>query len=207
MKLTEKQAAEATIDDHLRNMINLMKRGAHVILTGIPDDPTFLSTHFASSYAKAMAVKIEAALTAALAVEAGTVGVKSEDWETPEARAKVMKRARQLWNADQYSCSWSEENREHYIIRASMEIALTTSPASSGVEGEAMARIVDCVTEMDSRWFFGRYGFVLRDAFPLPLVPCRGQLGFFNLEPATVRSRRRCNPIARPCRPAAGGGR
>ncbi len=42
-----------------------------------------------------------------------------------------------------------------------------------------MARIVDCVTEMESRWFFGRYGFVLRDAFPLDLIPCRGQLGFF----------------------------
>lgn len=42
-----------------------------------------------------------------------------------------------------------------------------------------MARIVDCVTEMDSRWFFGKFGFVLRDAFPVPLIPCKGQLGFF----------------------------
>jgi hypothetical protein len=42
------------------------------------------------------------------------------------------------------------------------------------------ARIVDCVSEMDSRWFFGKYGFVLKDAFPIELVPCRGQLGFFN---------------------------
>ncbi|NTH50516.1 hypothetical protein G6L09_05945 [Agrobacterium rhizogenes] len=53
-----------------------------------------------------------------------------------------------------------------------------------GVVG--LARIVDCVTEMDSRWFFGRYGFVLRDAFPLPLIPCRGQLGFFSLEHRTL---------------------
>ncbi|NKJ34141.1 hypothetical protein [Rhizobium sp. SG570] len=45
-----------------------------------------------------------------------------------------------------------------------------------------MACIVDCVTEMGSRWFYGRYGFVLRDSFPLPLIPCRGQLGFFNLD-------------------------
>ena len=50
-----------------------------------------------------------------------------------------------------------------------------------GVVG--MARIVDCVREMDSRWFFGKFGFVLSDAFPLPLIPCRGQLLFFNLEP------------------------
>jgi hypothetical protein len=55
-----------------------------------------------------------------------------------------------------------------------------------GVVG--MARIVDCVTEMNSGWFFGRYGFVLRDAFPLPLIPCRGQLGFFKLEPDTYAS-------------------
>lgn len=47
------------------------------------------------------------------------------------------------------------------------------------------ARIVDCVTEMDSRWFFGKYGFVLRDAFPLPLIPCKGALGFFKLDTDT----------------------
>jgi len=54
-----------------------------------------------------------------------------------------------------------------------------------GVVG--MARIVDCVEEMESPWFYGRYGFVLRDAFPLPLIPCRGQLGFFKLEPDICR--------------------
>lgn len=52
-----------------------------------------------------------------------------------------------------------------------------------GVVG--LARIVDCVEKMDSDWFFGRYGFVLRDAFPIPLIPCKGQLGFFKLDDAT----------------------
>lgn len=42
-----------------------------------------------------------------------------------------------------------------------------------------MARIVDCVDKSDSEWFFGKYGFVLADAFPVDLVPCKGQLGFF----------------------------
>lgn len=42
-----------------------------------------------------------------------------------------------------------------------------------------MARIVDCVTTMDSKWFYGRFGFVLRDAFPIPLIPYKGQLSFF----------------------------
>lgn len=54
-----------------------------------------------------------------------------------------------------------------------------------GVVG--MARIVDCVEQMDSCWFFGRYGFVLRDAFPLPLILCRGALGFFRPPPQTLK--------------------
>lgn len=40
--------------------------------------------------------------------------------------------------------------------------------------------IVDCVTRSDSPWFFGTYGFVLRDPRPMPFVPYRGELGFFN---------------------------
>ena len=46
-----------------------------------------------------------------------------------------------------------------------------------GIVGEA--EIVDCVTQSDSPWFEGPYGFVLRNAHPLPFRPCRGRLGFF----------------------------
>lgn len=44
----------------------------------------------------------------------------------------------------------------------------------------ARAEIVDCVTEMDSPWFFGPYGFVLSNVEELPFQPCRGALGFFD---------------------------
>lgn len=47
------------------------------------------------------------------------------------------------------------------------------------------ARIVDCVTSMDSRWFMGRFGFVLRDPIALPLTPCKGALGFFQIDDET----------------------
>lgn len=46
-----------------------------------------------------------------------------------------------------------------------------------GIVGRA--DIVDCVTASDSKWFFGRYGFVLENVRPLPFIPCRGALGFF----------------------------
>lgn len=78
---------------------------------------------------------------------------------------------------------WPTKGRGWFIIHAGVsksELAASQYDLPrGGVVG--VARIVDCVTEMDSRWFFGRYGFVLRDAIPLPLIPCRGQLGFFAL--------------------------
>jgi hypothetical protein len=46
-----------------------------------------------------------------------------------------------------------------------------------GIVGRA--RLVDCAESIDSPWFFGPHGFVLRDATPFPLRACRGQLGFF----------------------------
>ncbi|TZG26491.1 hypothetical protein [Sphingomonas montanisoli] len=58
-----------------------------------------------------------------------------------------------------------------------------------GVVG--MMRIDHCVetgrTDFESPWFFGRYGFVIGASFPLPLIPCRGMLGFFDV-PVDVRA-------------------
>lgn len=70
-----------------------------------------------------------------------------------------------------------------------------------GVVG--MARLADCVTHCPSPWFTGGmspavtedgsadentpgsyvfgYGFVLQDAKPIPFMPWKGQLGFFNV--------------------------
>lgn len=48
-----------------------------------------------------------------------------------------------------------------------------------GIVGEA--EIVDCVTRSTSPWFFGPYGFVIRNARPLPFMPWIGQLGFFDV--------------------------
>lgn len=42
--------------------------------------------------------------------------------------------------------------------------------------------IVDCVSAMDSEWFFGPYGFVIRNARPLKFHPCKGALRFFRPE-------------------------
>jgi len=36
--------------------------------------------------------------------------------------------------------------------------------------------------EEDKPWFFGEYGFVLDSAQPLPFMPMKGKLGFFNAD-------------------------
>lgn len=52
-----------------------------------------------------------------------------------------------------------------------------------GIVGQA--RITGCVTESNSPWFVGEYGFTLCEALPLEFEPCKGALGFFkpNFQP------------------------
>jgi hypothetical protein len=87
---------------------------------------------------------------------------------------------------------WPTRGRGWIIVHAGVskseldkEDDLHQAMPRGGVVG--MARIVDCVEKMDSSWFFGRYGFVLRDAFPLPLILCKGALGFFKLPPDVLQ--------------------
>lgn len=42
--------------------------------------------------------------------------------------------------------------------------------------------ITDCVRESKNDWFFGKFGFVLKDPIVLPFKPCKGQLGFFEVD-------------------------
>lgn len=85
---------------------------------------------------------------------------------------------------------WPTKGRGWFIVHAGVskseidkDDADQMAMPRGGVVG--MARIVDCVREMESQWFYGKFGFVLRDAFALPLIPCRGALSFFALEPDT----------------------
>lgn len=43
-----------------------------------------------------------------------------------------------------------------------------------------VADIVDCVDVSNSKWFFGRFGFVIRNARPVSFIPVKGSLGFFD---------------------------
>lgn len=43
-----------------------------------------------------------------------------------------------------------------------------------------VAEIIGCVEGSANEWFVGRYGFVIRNARPVPFIPVKGALGFFD---------------------------
>ena len=49
-----------------------------------------------------------------------------------------------------------------------------------------VADIVDCVSESDSPWFNGPWGWKLANARPLPFKACKGALGFFKVDYASL---------------------
>lgn len=50
---------------------------------------------------------------------------------------------------------------------------------TGGIVG--IAELTQCVTQHDSPWFSGPYGFVLENAQPLPFTPLGGRLRFFEV--------------------------
>lgn len=72
----------------------------------------------------------------------------------------------------------------YFMQRHGIDISgMRFSPTNGHILGTV--EIVDCVRESDSPWFFGKYGFVLRNQklFDKP-IPAKGALGFWNWEQA-----------------------
>lgn len=51
--------------------------------------------------------------------------------------------------------------------------------SKGGIVGSV--EILDCVTRHHSEWFEGPYGFICDLGTPMPFIPCRGALGFFEV--------------------------
>ncbi|MCW1922697.1 hypothetical protein OKA05_09040 [Luteolibacter arcticus] len=72
--------------------------------------------------------------------------------------------------------------REYFQVQRFAEGLGITIPKKpdlqfGGIIGEFT--VIDRVTEHPSPWFFGPYGYVVKDAKPLPFQPCDGALGWF----------------------------
>jgi hypothetical protein len=68
----------------------------------------------------------------------------------------------------------------HEVLKRHAKVPDVKDLLRGGIVGSA--DLVDCVTESDSPWFFGPYGFVLANVRPMPFLPYKGRLGFFNVD-------------------------
>lgn len=97
----------------------------------------------------------------------------------------IFHRGKDVENRD-----WLTKGRGWFIIHAGVSKSELDDSEHhlprGGIVG--MARITDCVQAMESRWFFGKYGFVLADAFPVDLILCKGALGFFRPDDAALQA-------------------
>ena len=102
----------------------------------------------------------------------GGKDIENRDWHT-NFRGRFLIHASQGMTRDEYvtTARISDNNGIHLPTFDALQ--------RGGIVGEA--EIIGCVTQSPSKWFHGRYGFVLRNARPLPFHPCKGQLGFFRL--------------------------
>ena len=105
--------------------------------------------------------------------------IENRDWPT-KFRGPVCIHAAKGMTLDEYDG----------FIRTIHQVSLTRPFPSGAVvpHGAGLLRggiigvveIVDCVETSESPWFFGRYGFVLRNARPVDFNPVKGALGFFD---------------------------
>lgn len=113
--------------------------------------------------------------------------IENRDWPT-RLRGRILIHAAMGCTRDEYD---SFVDHARGAIDPKLR-PLTLPPLKQlergGIVGSV--EIVDCVTRSNSPWFFGRYGFVLRNPQALPFVPMKGRLGFFHADidaPAELR--------------------
>ena len=83
-------------------------------------------------------------------------------------------------HASQGVGGWGEWDEALWFIEAKMGHVppLRSMITKGGIIGTA--EIVNCVAASNSPWFFGPYGFVLRNVQAVDFIPVKGALGFFD---------------------------
>jgi hypothetical protein len=101
----------------------------------------------------------------------GYKNIENRDWPT-RFRGPVLIHAGRTMDPEDYE--WIR------ISYPDVPLPPLESLERGGIVGQCT--IVDCVTTSDSRWFLGRFGFVITNARPLDFRPLPGKLGFFEVK-------------------------
>ncbi len=109
----------------------------------------------------------------------GYKDVENRTWKT-NFRGEFLIHAGKRFDEDGYMHVLRALHRGIYDFSLLTDLPNPHQFQSGGIVGRA--EIIDCVTEYDSPWFSGAYGFVVRNAKPLDFRPYKGRLGFFKVE-------------------------
>lgn len=104
--------------------------------------------------------------------------VENRTWETLYRGPLQIHAGLQMTRADHEACLifMAGEPRMAQIIS---QMPRFEDFPRGGIVGQA--ELVACLRDQESPFFVGPFGFVLKDARPLPFLPCKGALGIFNL--------------------------
>lgn len=102
----------------------------------------------------------------------GHKDIENRSWST-RYRGPVLIHAAKGMTGAEYNDAY------HFALDQGITIPLFNELDRGGIVG--IATITNCSDRSLSPWFFGRFGFELADAKPLPFTPCKGRLGFFDV--------------------------
>lgn len=106
----------------------------------------------------------------------GGKDIENREWRSSFRGPVLIHASKTMTRADYEACALFIAGMERPWRMPAYDIL---RKECGGIVGQAT--IVDCLTASDSRWFCGPYGFQLTEATPLPLHPCKGALGFFEV--------------------------
>lgn len=102
-------------------------------------------------------------------IVSGHKDIENRDWATRIRGAVAI-----------HAGKYVPTSEELYFIKTEFGIDVPRAQLQyGGIVG--VSEIVDCVDDHKSRWFFGDYGFVLRNSRTVPFIAYKGQLGFFDV--------------------------
>lgn len=105
--------------------------------------------------------------------------IENRDWRTDRRGRFLIHAGKGMTRSEYGNAAYTLEDAGSKIILPAFEML-----DRGGIVGSV--ELVDCVQRSESPWFFGDYGFVLRDPKALPFVPFKGMLGFFGVPDALI---------------------
>lgn len=96
-------------------------------------------------------------------------------------RGPICLQASKFWNQSQVEADW--RGIHQHILHVHQVPPLPPQMRSLGGHIVGTMTLDDCVSQSNSKWFFGPYGLVLKNRYPISRpFPCKGSLGLFNVE-------------------------